>query len=48
MVVKREKIDIYKLKKPLIIVAGIALKDRVDLISIMVPLEMIAKIINII
>ena len=33
------KFDIYKLKTPLIIVAGIALKDRVDLISIMVPLE---------
>ena len=37
------KFDIYQLKTPLIIVAGIALKDRVDLISIMVPLEVIAK-----
>ena len=38
------KFDIYKLKTPLIIVAGISLKDRVDLISIMVPLEVIEKI----
>ena len=37
------KFDIYKLKTPLIIVARIALKDRVDLISIMVSLEVIAK-----
>ena len=42
------KFDIFKLKTPLIIVVGIALKDRVDLISIMVPLEVIAKNINII
>ena len=31
------KFDIYKLKTPLIIVAGIALKERADLMSIMVP-----------
>ena len=33
----------YKLKTPLIKMAGIALKDRVHLISIMVLLEVIAK-----
>ena len=32
--ISNSKFDIYKLKTPLIIVAGIALKDRVDLISI--------------
>ena len=36
---------IYKLKTPLIKVAGIALKDRVDLISIIFPLEVVAKMI---
>ena len=35
-------------KKPLIKVAGIALKDRVDLIFVMVPLEVVAKMITII
>ena len=34
-----------KLKKPLVKVAGIALKDRVDLISIKVTLEVVANII---
>ena len=33
---------------PLIKVAGIALKGRVDLISMMVPSEVVVKIINII
>ena len=37
------KFDTYELKAPLIIVAGIALRDRVDLIPIIVPLEVIAK-----
>ena len=35
--------NLIKVKTPLIIVAGIALKDRVDLISKMVPLEVVAK-----
>ena len=38
-----ENVDLNKLKTPLIKVAGIALKDRVDLISIVVPLEVIAE-----
>ena len=37
------KLVTYKLKTRLIIVAGIALKDRVDLISIIVPEEVIAN-----
>ena len=37
----------YKLKTPLVKVAGIALKDRVDLISIMVPLKVVANIVKI-
>ena len=36
---------IHKLKTPLIKKAGVALKDRVDHISIMVPLEMVVKIL---
>ena len=37
------KLDKYKIKTPLIKLAVIALKDRVDLISIIVPLAVIVK-----
>ena len=36
----------YKFEIPLIKVAGIALNDRVDLISILVPIEMVANVIS--
>ena len=42
------KFDTYKLRTPPLIVARIALKDRVDLISMMVSFDMIAKFIKII
>ena len=39
-----ENLAKISLKTPLIIVAGIALKDRVDLIfSLIIPLEVVAK-----
>ena len=44
----RSESDKCKLKTPLIKVARIALRDRVDLISIMVPVEVVANIISII
>ena len=37
------KFDLNELKTPLITVAGITLKHRVDLISAMVPLEVVAN-----
>ena len=37
----------YKLRTLIINVAGIALRDQIDLVSIMVPLEVVADIINI-